>query len=93
MLVVPELECAQNHAADVLVYPEIGMDPGSYLLAFSRLAPVQVVTHGCRPTPHYASDNSAQAMPAPPASPHWTTLSATSRLRWSRRRSTTRSSW
>eukprot|EP00037_Helgoeca_nana_P019413 m.189285 g.189285 ORF g.189285 m.189285 type:complete len:692 (-) comp24853_c0_seq2:1257-3332(-) len=31
---------------DVLIFAEIGMDPANYLLAFSRLAPVQVVTHG-----------------------------------------------
>ncbi len=31
---------------DVLVFAEIGMDPVNYLLAFARLAPVQVVTHG-----------------------------------------------
>ena len=33
---------------DVLVFAEIGMDPVNYLLAFSRLAPVQVATHGER---------------------------------------------
>eukprot|EP00039_Didymoeca_costata_P031422 m.34660 g.34660 ORF g.34660 m.34660 type:complete len:484 (+) comp8759_c0_seq2:986-2437(+) len=31
---------------EVLVFAEIGMDPVNYLLAFSRLAPIQVVTHG-----------------------------------------------
>jgi predicted O-linked N-acetylglucosamine transferase (SPINDLY family) len=31
---------------DILFYPELGMDPVSYGLAFSRLAPVQVVTWG-----------------------------------------------
>ncbi len=31
---------------DVLFYPDIGMDPASYTLAFSRLAPVQCVTWG-----------------------------------------------
>ena len=31
---------------DVLIFAEIGMDPVNYLLAFARLAPVQVVTHG-----------------------------------------------
>lgn len=31
---------------DVLVFPEIGMDLWTYLLAFSRLAPVQMTTHG-----------------------------------------------
>lgn len=33
-------------ALDVLVYTDIGMDPLSYLLAFSRLAPVQCVLGG-----------------------------------------------
>ena len=31
---------------DVLVYPELGMDPVSYFLAFSRIAPVQVAWWG-----------------------------------------------
>ncbi len=31
---------------DVLVYPEIGMDPFTYLLSFARLARVQCVLHG-----------------------------------------------
>jgi protein O-GlcNAc transferase len=31
---------------DILFYPEIGMDPLTYYLAFSRLAPVQCVTWG-----------------------------------------------
>ena len=31
---------------DVLFYPDIGMEPFSYFLAFSRLAPVQCVTYG-----------------------------------------------
>ena len=38
--------CVQAMQLDVLVFAEIGMDPVNYLLAFSRLAPVQVVTHG-----------------------------------------------
>lgn len=33
-------------ALDVLVYPEIGMDPMTYQLAFARLAPVQCATWG-----------------------------------------------
>jgi len=36
----------QEFRADVLVFSEIGMDPGNYMLAFSRLAPIQVATHG-----------------------------------------------
>lgn len=31
---------------DILVYPEIGMDPFTYMLAFSRLGRVQCVLHG-----------------------------------------------
>jgi predicted O-linked N-acetylglucosamine transferase (SPINDLY family) len=41
--------CQQQIAArqlDVLLYPEIGMDPVTYFLAFSRLAPVQAVASG-----------------------------------------------
>ena len=30
----------------VLFYPDIGMEPFTYFLSFSRLAPVQAVTHG-----------------------------------------------
>lgn len=33
-------------ALDILVYCDIGMEPASYFLAFSRLAPVQCVTWG-----------------------------------------------
>lgn len=34
---------------DVLVYPDVGMEPLTYFLAFARLAPVQVCSHtpGC----------------------------------------------
>ncbi|MBC8451802.1 MAG: hypothetical protein H8D70_01100 [Rhodospirillaceae bacterium] len=33
-------------APDVVFYPEIGMDPLAYFLAFARLAPVQAITYG-----------------------------------------------
>jgi protein O-GlcNAc transferase len=33
-------------APDVVFYPEIGMDPLAYFLAFARLAPIQAVTYG-----------------------------------------------
>lgn len=36
----------RNQKLDVLVYPEIGMDPVSYFLAFARLAPVQAAWWG-----------------------------------------------
>ncbi len=35
-----------NMDLDILIYPEIGMDPFCYYLAFSRLAPVQMVMPG-----------------------------------------------
>jgi protein O-GlcNAc transferase len=34
------------HSVDILFYTDIGMDPTTYSLAFSRLAPVQCVTWG-----------------------------------------------
>ena len=44
------LETARRRIAaedlDILFYPEIGMDPFTYFLAFSRLAPVQAVSWG-----------------------------------------------
>jgi predicted O-linked N-acetylglucosamine transferase (SPINDLY family) len=36
----------ERERLDVLVYPEIGMDPFTYLLSFARLARVQCVLHG-----------------------------------------------
>eukprot|EP00735_Rhodelphis_limneticus_P014055 TRINITY_DN8035_c0_g1::TRINITY_DN8035_c0_g1_i1::g.20165::m.20165 TRINITY_DN8035_c0_g1::TRINITY_DN8035_c0_g1_i1::g.20165 ORF type:complete len:693 (-),score=193.62,sp/Q9M8Y0/SEC_ARATH/27.88/1e-24,Glyco_transf_41/PF13844.1/0.00031,Glyco_transf_41/PF13844.1/1.5e-26,TPR_11/PF13414.1/2.6e+02,TPR_11/PF13414.1/5.5e+03,TPR_11/PF13414.1/7.8e-08,TPR_12/PF13424.1/7.2e+03,TPR_12/PF13424.1/0.023,TPR_12/PF13424.1/0.45,TPR_2/PF07719.12/88,TPR_2/PF07719.12/1.6e+03,TPR_2/PF07719.12/1.4,TPR_2/PF07719.12/3.2,TPR_1 len=36
----------ENEDLDILVFCELGMDPGDYLLAFARLAPIQVATHG-----------------------------------------------
>ena len=36
---------------DVIVYTDLGMDWQTYLLSFSRLAPVQLVTHGHPVTP------------------------------------------
>eukprot|EP00040_Diaphanoeca_grandis_P012577 m.63728 g.63728 ORF g.63728 m.63728 type:complete len:704 (+) comp23331_c0_seq2:120-2231(+) len=36
----------EDEKLDILVFAEIGMDPANYALAFARLAPVQVVTHG-----------------------------------------------
>jgi len=35
-----------SRSLDILVFPEIGMDPATYFLAFSRLAPVQCATWG-----------------------------------------------
>ena len=50
-ITVPKnLEVARNKIStqelDILFYPEIGMDFFTYLLAFSRLAPIQCVTWG-----------------------------------------------
>jgi protein O-GlcNAc transferase len=46
----PNLAAARAEIAaqrlDVLFYPDIGMEPFSYFLAFARLAPVQCVTWG-----------------------------------------------
>ncbi|MDA1354577.1 MAG: hypothetical protein O3A01_08990 [bacterium] len=36
----------ESQALDILIYPEIGMEPLTYFLAFSRLAPVQCVLMG-----------------------------------------------
>ena len=48
--VPPNLDAARREIAglglDVLVYADIGMDPFTYFLAFSRLAPVQCVMAG-----------------------------------------------
>jgi predicted O-linked N-acetylglucosamine transferase (SPINDLY family) len=39
-------EMLRRQRLDVLVYPEVGLDPVAYFLAFSRLAPVQAVWWG-----------------------------------------------
>jgi predicted O-linked N-acetylglucosamine transferase (SPINDLY family) len=44
--VVQQRERIARAAADVVFYPDIGMDYASYFLAFARLAPVQCVTWG-----------------------------------------------
>ncbi|NNK83945.1 MAG: hypothetical protein HKO91_00115 [Desulfobacterales bacterium] len=35
-----------KHPLDILFYPDIGMDPLTYFIAFSRLAPIQCTTWG-----------------------------------------------
>jgi predicted O-linked N-acetylglucosamine transferase (SPINDLY family) len=40
------LHVVAEQSLDILFYPDIGMDPFTYTLAFTRLAPVQVVTWG-----------------------------------------------
>lgn len=42
----PARERLAEAKLDVLVYPEIGMDPATYFLAYSRLAPIQMVGWG-----------------------------------------------
>jgi predicted O-linked N-acetylglucosamine transferase (SPINDLY family) len=46
----PDLDAARQRVAqerlDILCYPDIGMEPLSYFLAFARLAPVQCTTLG-----------------------------------------------
>jgi protein O-GlcNAc transferase len=39
-------ETIAGEALDLLFYPDVGMNPTSYFLAFARLAPVQCVTWG-----------------------------------------------
>jgi predicted O-linked N-acetylglucosamine transferase (SPINDLY family) len=39
-------ETIARHELDILLYPDIGMDPYTYFLAFARLAPVQCTTWG-----------------------------------------------
>lgn len=50
MVLPGDIEAARSVVAeweaDIVFYPEIGMDPLTYFLAFARLAPVQVVSYG-----------------------------------------------
>lgn len=39
-------QCVMAEQLDVLFYPDIGMTPSTYFLAYARLAPVQVVSWG-----------------------------------------------
>jgi predicted O-linked N-acetylglucosamine transferase (SPINDLY family) len=62
------------HRLDVLVYPEIGMDPGTYFLAFSRLAPCQCVMWGHPDTtgiPHVDYYVSAECVEPDDAQSHY----------------------
>jgi protein O-GlcNAc transferase len=44
---VPEArDLLASHELDLLIFPDIGMDPFTYFLAFARLAPVQCVMWG-----------------------------------------------
>lgn len=40
------VELIAGEELDVLIYPEIGMHSQTYYMAFRRLAPVQISTHG-----------------------------------------------
>jgi predicted O-linked N-acetylglucosamine transferase (SPINDLY family) len=75
----PDLAAARQqisqHQLDVLIYTDIGMDPITYFLAFSRLAPVQCTTLGHPvttgiPTVDYFI--SSADMEAPDADSHYT---------------------
>src|SRR5208282_6014749 len=60
---------------DVLFYTDIGMDPTTYFLAFSRLAPVQCVTFGHPVTTGIANIDyflSAQELETGDAQEHYT---------------------
>src|SRR5262249_52558125 len=60
---------------DVLFYPEIGMDPATYFLAFARLAPVQCTTLGHPVTTGIATVDyflSSEALELPEADAHYT---------------------
>jgi hypothetical protein len=43
-LLATQRDYIANLKLDMIVYPEIGMEPNAYFLAFSRLAPVQIAT-------------------------------------------------
>ena len=72
---LPDIERAiAAHAPDVLVYPDIGMDPLTYFLAFSRIAPVQCVTWGHPVTTGIDTIDyfiSAEALEVPDADTHY----------------------
>lgn len=60
---------------DVLFYPEVGMDPATYLLAFARLAPVQCTTLGHPVTTGIPAVDyfvSADLLEVPEAQAHYT---------------------
>ncbi|MCA1909578.1 MAG: tetratricopeptide repeat protein [Magnetospirillum sp.] len=59
---------------DVLLYPDIGMEPLTYFLAHARLAPVQITTWGHPVTtglPHVDIFLSAEAMDPPGSEAHY----------------------
>ena len=63
-----------ERALDVLVYPDIGMSPLTYFLAFARLAPVQCVSWGHPDTTGIANLDyflSCDAMEPPGAEAHY----------------------
>ena len=64
-----------ERALDVLVYPDIGMSPLTYFLAFARLAPVQCVSWGHPDTTGIANLDyflSCDAMEPPDGATHYT---------------------
>jgi predicted O-linked N-acetylglucosamine transferase (SPINDLY family) len=66
--------CLRNLAADMIYYPDIGMAPLSYFLAFARMAPVQAVGWGHPDTtgiPNLDLFISCAAMEPPDADAHY----------------------
>lgn len=64
-----------NHQVDILIYPEIGMDPMTVKLASLRLAPVQATSWGHPQTSGLPTIDyylSAEALEAPGAGAHYT---------------------
>lgn len=68
-------ERVAQHRLDILVYADIGMEPFTYYLAFSRLAPVQCVLYGHPDTTGIPTIDyflSGGACEAPDADTHYT---------------------
>jgi predicted O-linked N-acetylglucosamine transferase (SPINDLY family) len=69
------LQTVAAQGLDVLFYPDVGMDPFTYTLAFTRLAPVQCVTWGHPMTtgvPALDYFLSSEALDTPDAQAHYT---------------------
>lgn len=62
-------EMLRRQRLDVLVYPEVGLDPVAYFLAFSRLAPVQAVWWGHPDTTGAHLTQSAKLLTKTPVPP------------------------
>jgi predicted O-linked N-acetylglucosamine transferase (SPINDLY family) len=67
-------QVVESEELDILFYPDIGMDPYTYLLSFSRLAPVQAVSWGHPDTtgvPNIDYFISSSLLEIPEASSHY----------------------